>query len=115
MSKTIKENVPMLTALHCSFKAQKKKGLRKHLKPHTIKAICECVISIINNNIKVSDQAKKKINRNHDRNRKFVNPRTSQKKKKKILVQEGGAFLTPLLAPVLGSFVGPLLEGITGG
>ena len=49
----------MLIALHCSSKAQKKE-LLKHLKPDTIKTICECAISIINKNIKVSDPEKGK-------------------------------------------------------
>ena len=110
MSKNIKKNLPML---NCSSKSQKKE-LLKHLKPDTIKAICECVIDIINKNIKRSDQEKSKINRNRDKIRELVNPRTSQKKRKEIFVQEDGAFLPPLLAPVLRSLVGPVLKGITG-
>ena len=100
-----------LIALPSSSKA-KKKELLKHLKPDTIKVICECTINIINRNIKVSNWEKRKINRNRDKIRKLVNPRTSKKKKKEILVQEGGAFLAPLLAPVLGSLMGPLVKGI---
>ena len=59
--RSIKNNLPMLITLQCSSKAQKKE-LLKHLKPDTIKAMCECVINIINKNIKVSDQEKRKIN-----------------------------------------------------
>ena len=44
-----------------------------------------------------------------------MNTDASQKKSKETLVQERGAFLAPLLAPVIGSLVGPLLKGITGG
>ena len=108
----------MLIASHCSSKAPKKnKKLLKHLKPDTIKTICECTINIINRNIKASDQEKKKINRNRNQSPELVNPKTSQKKRKQILVQEGGAFFAPLLAPapVLGSLLGPFLKGITGG
>ena len=83
MSKNIKKNLPTLIALHCSSKAQKTE-LLKHLKPDTIKAICECTINIINRNIKVSDQEKRKINRNRDKIRELVNPKTSQKKRKKF-------------------------------
>ena len=114
MSKNIRKNLPMLIALHCSSKAQKKE-LLKHLRPDTIKVIYKCAINIINRNIKVSDQEKKKINRNPDKIRELVNPKTSQKKKKEILVQEGGVFLAPLHAPVLGSLVGPILKEITRG
>ena len=102
----------MLIALHCSYKAQKEE-LLKDLKPDAIKAIRECVINIINKNDKVSDQEKRKINRNRDKIRELVNLRTSRKKRKEILVQEGGAFLAPLLAPILECFVGHLLKGIT--
>ena len=106
MSKNIKKNLSMLIALHCSSKAQNKE-LLEHLKPDKIKVIPECVINIINKNIKVSDQEKRKINSNRDKIRELVNQKTSQNKRKEILVQEGGAFLAPLLAPVLGSLVGP--------
>lgn len=113
MSENIKKNLPMLIALHCPSKAQKKE-LLKHLKPVTIKVICKCIIDIINKNIEVNAQEDRKINRNRDIIRKLVNPRTSESKKKKgILVQEGGVFLAPLLALVLGSVAGPLLKGIT--
>ena len=71
-------------------------------------------INIINRNIKVSDQEKRKINRNRDKIRELVNLKISQKNRKEILVQ-GGVFLAPLLASVLGSLVGPLLKGIAGG
>ena len=70
-------------------------------------------INIINRNIKVSDQEKRKISRNRDKIRELVYLKTSQKNRKEILVQ--GVFLAPLLASVLGSLVGPLLKGITGG
>ena len=63
----------------------------------------------------MSDQEKKKINRNCDKIWELVNTNASQKKSKETLVQERGAFLAPLLAPVIGSLVGPLLKGITGG
>ena len=66
MSKNIKKNLPMLIALHCSSKAQKEE-LLKHLKPDTIKTMCECVNNIVNKNISVSDQEKKKINRNSNK------------------------------------------------
>ena len=81
MSKNIKKNPPMLIALHCSYKAQKEE-LLKYLKPDAIKAIHECVINIINKNDKVSDQEKRKIDRNHDKIRELVNLRTSRKKRK---------------------------------
>ena len=54
----------------------------------------------------MSDQEKRKINKNRDKIREFVKSKTSQKKRKENLVQEGGAFLIPLLAPVHGSLVG---------
>ena len=56
-----------------------KKRTRKKLRICTlftqgdaIKAICECVIKIINKNIKVSDQEERKMNRNHDKIRELM-------------------------------------------
>ena len=117
MSKNIKKNLQNLKNIDSitEFFQSKEKRIIEHLKRDTIKVICECTINIINRNIKVSNWEKRKTNRNRDKIRKLVNPRTSKKKKKEILVQEGGAFLAPLLAPVLGSLVGPLLKDITEG
>ena len=84
----------MLVVLHHSSKAQKNEFL-KHFSPDAIKSICKCFINVIN--IKVRDQEKRKINRNRDKIRELVIPRISQKKRKEILVQGRGAFLTPLL------------------
>ena len=81
MSKNIKKNLHILITLNCSSKAQKKE-LLKHLKSDLIKAIYECIINIINKNIEVSDQEKRKINRNCDKIWELVNPRSLQKKRK---------------------------------
>ena len=84
MSKNIKNKLLMLIALNCYSKSQIKE-LSKNLKPDTIKSICECVINIIDKNIKVRDQEQRKIHKNRDKIRELVNPRRiSQKKRKKI-------------------------------
>lgn len=49
----------------------------KHLKLDTVKVISECAISIIDKNNKVSDKVKREINRNVDKIRELLNPRTS--------------------------------------
>ena len=75
-----------------------------YLKPDTIKAICEYVINIINKNTKVSDQEKEKVNINGSRTIKDSRthePKHITKEKEKKLVQEGRAFLAPLLALAL--------------
>ena len=48
------------TCLRTLILPKHRKKLPKHLKPDTIKTICECVINIINKNIKLSDQDKSK-------------------------------------------------------
>ena len=54
MSKNIKKNLLMLIALNCYSKSQKIES-SKNLKPDTIKTIWECVIYIMDKNIKASD------------------------------------------------------------
>ena len=103
----------MLIALHGTSNKERKELLKK-LKPNTVKAICDCAINIINKRIKVTEEEKKKINRHRDKIRELVHPKTSQRRRKKLLVQHGGAFLAPLLAPVIGSLLGPLANIITG-
>ena len=54
---------------------------------------------------------KKKLKVKKDILRKLSNRKTKSPERKKLLVQHGGGFLLPLLAPILASLVGGVLGG----
>ena len=110
MSKNIKNKLLMLIALNCYSKSQIKE-LSKNWKPDTIKSICECVINIIDKNIKVRDQEQRKIHKNRDKIRELVNPRRISQKKRKKISRRKTWFLSSLVVACPWNFGGsPLGE-----
>ncbi len=67
-----------------------------------INTICECVHNCLNGNIELNNEIKTKLKRHKYDLRNLVGRNKSLKIKKKILSQNGGAFLPLLLSTVLG-------------
>ena len=70
-------------------------------------AVCECILNVINGNIKIKESLRKKISPHKDSLRK-LQKKSSLKVKKKILTQKGGNFL-PLILPVILNILGKKL------
>ena len=70
--------------------------------------ICDCVHNILQADIPVSDEVKKRLKRHRHCLRKLINKKTSDREKKH-LIQEGG-FLGALI-PTLVGLVGKLFTG----
>ena len=73
-----------------------------------VRCICDCVFNVLNGNIELKYEEKKKLEKHKDCLRKLVNKKISDKKRKH-LIQEGG-FLGALI-PTLVSIVGKLFTG----
>jgi hypothetical protein len=65
-----------------------------------VNSICECVLNVLNGNVKLSDCVKRKLRKQKNVLRKVVDKRVPISGKKKLIVQRGG-FLLPLLSAVL--------------
>ena len=70
-----------------------------------VQCICDCVQNVLNGNIPVNEEEKKRVKRHKYCLRELVKKKTSDKKRKH-LIQEGG-FLGALI-PILGGLVGKL-------
>ena len=65
-----------------------------------VNSICECVLNVLNGNVKLSECVKRKLRKHKNVLRKVVDKRVPLSGKKKAIVQRGG-FLLPLLSAVL--------------
>ena len=66
-----------------------------------VRTICECVLNVLKETVPVSKAAKRKLLVHKKSLIALAEKRTPLHKKKKILVQHGGNFLSVLLPPVL--------------
>ena len=88
-------------------KTPHRKAIIKTADKELIYCLCECALNILNGNIPLKPNEYQKLSKSKTHLRKLASEKTSQKERRKILVQNGG-FLPVLLAPILG-IVGQLL------
>ena len=89
-------------------------GLQKHLIKklplRCIKCICECSLNVLNGNIPISTQQKKRLGKYKTTLRKIANKKGSLSNKKKLIIQRGG-FLN-ILIPAAISAISALIHGV---
>ena len=66
-----------------------------------VRTICECILNVLKETVPVSKPAKRKLLAHKKSLIALAEKSTPIEKKKKILVQHGGNFLSVLLPPVL--------------
>lgn len=103
MSERVTTHLDLLKALH-SLKPKYHKALLKACGEEEINCICECIFNILNGEIPLKEKDKCKLRKHKTVLRKLV---TKGKKipRKRIIVQEGGAFLPIILGSILSSLL----------
>lgn len=94
----------------CSPK--QRKAILLHADPNLVTSLCECASNVVKGNVPLSRFQKAKLSRYKKHIRDLSNKRLSHKKRKAILVQQGG-FLSLLLKPIIQSLGGMLLGAVT--
>ena len=87
---------------------QKRNAIIDHAGKELVHCICDCVLNVLNGNIPLEYEEKKRLKRHRNCLRELVKKKTSDKKRKQ-LIQEGG-FLGALI-PILSGLVGKLFLG----
>lgn len=108
MSQHVKTNAHLLKVLANSNPKLRKSILQK-ASVGLLRSLCECCLNVLNGNVKLSSHQKRKLSRHRNKLRTLADHRVSTRKKKKLLIQQGG-FLGALLGPVLSSLAGLLLK-----
>ncbi len=98
--KKLKESYDCLKVLS-TCKPQLRKTIVAQADKKTIDALCECVLNVLNGNVKLDHKTLKKLNKHKSCFRKLINSRETIKQKKNILNQNGGAWIPFLIPPIL--------------
>ena len=81
--------------------SQKCKAILKVADDALVRTICECILNVLKETVPVSKPAKRKLLAHKKSLIALVEKSTPIERKKKILVQQGGNFLSVLLPPLL--------------
>lgn len=103
------KTLDVLRALRHLNKTERIKILRSGHK-QLIRCICDCVLNILKGNVAVTDKQKQKLKRHQKILRKLGTEQGNWSDKKKIIVQSGGGFILPLLAPLIGTLFAKIFE-----
>ena len=110
MSKRIENNLHLLNLI-CNCNKKQRIALINTLNKEQLLAICECIDNVLKGNVHLDKASYDKIVRKRELLREIVKRKPTQIKKKKALVQVGGA-LPALLIPAISlatSIIGSLI------
>lgn len=100
MAQRLRKNHDFLKLLAKCTPAQRK-AILKAANEALVRTICECILNVLKETVPVSKHAKRKLLAHKKSLIALAEKSTPLRKKKKILVQQGGNFLGLLLPPVL--------------
>lgn len=103
MRRSIKTHKDLLKALTV-LKPKYKKALLKACDEEEIKFICECIHNVLQGKIELKEKEKIKLKKYKNILRKIVR-KGSDKIRKHLIVQKGGAFLPIILSSILSGLV----------
>jgi hypothetical protein len=108
MSTIVKKKLHCLHVLQ-SASPKLRKAILENADPELVRAIAECCINFLYNKLKVPNDSLRKLRQKRTVIRELAHPKTSIAKKKKLLVQSGGGFLS-LLLPAAITLIGSLIN-----
>lgn len=107
MSRSLRTHKNFLQALHI-LKPKYQKVLLKSCTEEEINCICECIHNILQGKIPLEEKEKNKLKKYKNLLRQLVR-KTTNKIRKKIIIQKGGSFLPIILSSIISALVGSLI------
>lgn len=107
--KRLRANKHMLYVLK-NAEPKLRTALIKNCSDDVIKALTEIAINIVEGVHKISPNSKKNLEQYKLELRKLTSPTPNLTRKRKVLLQKGGAFIPILLSTVLSGLIGQLLQ-----
>lgn len=108
MSRSINTHKDLLSALRV-LKPKYRTALLKTCDEEEINCICECIYNVLRGKVPIEEKNKKKLQKYKSVLRKLVRKGTN-KVRKNIIIQKGGAFLPIILGSVLSGLLGSLVK-----
>ena len=109
MSRLVKRQVLCLQMLNRTHNAKLRKAILEYADAELISALCECAHNILRGTVRLTLQEKVRLRRYRTDLHSIANKKTAVARKRRIL-QQKGAFLPALLAPLASSVLLPLLR-----
>lgn len=97
---SVKKHLSVLKLIQ-DAKPRLRKSIIIHSDLEFIKTILECIQNTLNGNIKLTDSEKKKLNKYKTVLRKILHSKGNLNKKRELILQNGGSFLSTLLKPIV--------------
>lgn len=107
MSRRLNTHKDLLSALH-KLKPKYRKALLKSCNKEEINCICECIHNVLQGKVPIEEKNKRKLKKYKSVLRELVRKGTD-KVRKKIIIQTGGAFLPIILGSILSTLLGSLI------
>lgn len=104
MAPTLSEEQVAILNVLLKAKPKLRQELLKHADKELVRTICECVLNVLEGNIAVPPPELKKLSKHKKLLRRIVQ-KACNWKQKRVIIQKGGNFLIPLLAPILGAVI----------
>lgn len=104
MSSLVKKQAPLLHLL-VSAKPFLQKDILKGASSQLILSIVECAFNVLEGRVNLNKKQKQKLSKHKTLLRNIVKNRRRSYKRKVLVQQSGGAFLSALLLPVLSSLL----------
>lgn len=108
MSRSLNTHKDLLSALH-TLKPKYRTALLKSCDDEEINCICECIHNVLRGKVPIEEKNKKKLKKYKSVLRKLVRKGTN-KLRKNIIIQRGGAFLPIILGSILSSLLTSFIE-----
>lgn len=96
MSQAVKKNINLLRAISLMTPRQRKSVLKTADKD-LIQSVCECAYNLLQGNVSVTPQVKRKLSKYKAVLRRLVKKGEKFKSKKRFIIQQGGGFVLPIL------------------
>lgn len=109
MSESLSDEQVAILKVILNAKPELRNAILLNADKELVCSICEIVLNLLSGNIKIDDQQKKKLSKHKDLLRNIVK-KTKGWKQKRQIIQKGGNFLIPLLAPIIGSLIAKVFE-----
>lgn len=106
---SVKKHLPLLELIQ-SAKPKLRKSILATCDIDFVRTLLECIFNTLNGNINISDSDKKKLKQFKTILRKVLHSKGGLKKKREVIVQNGGAFLPHLLAPIVSAGVAQFVK-----
>lgn len=87
-----------------------RRNILKHAEPNVIKALAEIAHNILNGNVPLNANVKKRLAVYKKELRALGCSKRKLSSKRKLLIQRGGAFIAPLIGSILSGLIGAYLN-----